>query len=198
MKTKLSFQALLDKTKRTQYVDKDVVASVEPCEPQEIEFFTLGKYISDNELEVEVSKLGFELAHPYALALYAKEHPEFADEKSTGTHWQNAKGNWCFATFFRWIDERRVDVYRGDGDDWNDRWWFAGVRKSSPKPLETKPSSVPLTLALPNWKYTHDYQGEYIRISEEVVTETIELRTGLSLDMHEGKIVGVEIIKIME
>jgi hypothetical protein len=34
-----------------------------------------------------------------------------------------------FATFNRWNDERNVNVNRND-NDWNDNWWFAGVRKS--------------------------------------------------------------------
>lgn len=34
-----------------------------------------------------------------------------------------------FATFNRWNDERNVNVNRND-NDWNDNWWFAGVRNS--------------------------------------------------------------------
>jgi len=34
-----------------------------------------------------------------------------------------------FATFNRWNDERKVNVNRNE-NDWNDDWWFAGVRKS--------------------------------------------------------------------
>src|SRR3989344_2671103 len=33
------------------------------------------------------------------------------------------------ATFNRWNDERKLNVNRND-NDWNDNWWFAGVRNS--------------------------------------------------------------------
>ena len=33
------------------------------------------------------------------------------------------------AAFNRWNDERNVNVNRND-NDWNDNWWFAGVRNS--------------------------------------------------------------------
>lgn len=39
---------------------------------------------------------------------------------------------WCFvqfATFNRFNDERNVNVNCND-NDWNDNWWFAGVRNS--------------------------------------------------------------------
>jgi hypothetical protein len=32
------------------------------------------------------------------------------------------------ATFNQWNDERKVNVNRND-NDWNDNWWFAGVRQ---------------------------------------------------------------------
>ena len=31
--------------------------------------------------------------------------------------------------FNRWNDERKVNVNRND-NDWNDNWWFGGVRNS--------------------------------------------------------------------
>ncbi len=36
---------------------------------------------------------------------------------------------YIFATFNLWNDERNVNVNRND-NDWNDNWWFAGVRNS--------------------------------------------------------------------
>lgn len=137
-KIKVTFQQLLDETNRTQYTNKSVKESIKPCEPQEIEFFTVGKYLTDTDLDAEFASRGLEAAHPYALALYSKEHPEFADNKWIGTHWKDAGGNWCFATFVGWRGERRVGVDRYDRR-WDDGWWFAGVRKSSK--LETQSST---------------------------------------------------------
>lgn len=147
-KTKLSFQKLLDKTGRTQYTDKDVVALVEPCEAQEIEFFTLSKYITDEQLDIEYAQRGLQPASPYSLALYDEVKREILDEKKyVATHWRDKNGKWCFATFCGWGGERSVRVDRDDGE-WRDDWWFAGVRKSlgsSSSDSESLPLS-PLTL----------------------------------------------------
>lgn len=132
-KTNLTFKQLLDKTKRNQYVTDSVVESIESSEPQNIELFTLDKYVTANDLETEVGKKGYTLAHPYALALYALEHPELADEHPIGTQWKNADGDFCFAAFYRWSDD----------------WWFAGVRKLDLGTSDTQnQSSNPLNLEL--------------------------------------------------
>lgn len=150
-KTKLSFQQLLDQTKRVRYIDKVVVSSVEPCEPQELEFFKVGKDISDDELDKEYAQRDLEPAHPYALALYSKEHEDVMEEKvHVGTHWKDAKGNWCFATFNRWYGRRGVSVSRDDFG-WSGHWWFAGRRKDigiaplTPNPL-TLDSAIKMVL----------------------------------------------------
>lgn len=144
---KVSFQELLNEAQRVQYTNKEVVDNVEPHEPQEIEFFTLDKWVECQDLEVEAANLGFELAHPYALALYAKEHPDFADEQWTTTQWKDAKGKWCCAIFRRDDVEREVRVYWND-DRWDRDCRFAGVRKSGTKPLDTSASETlsPLNL----------------------------------------------------
>lgn len=126
-KSKISFKDLLEETGRKQYVTDDVVSEVEPSDAQEIQFFSLDKYVSANDLEGELAKQGYELAHPYALALYAKKYPDFADDTYIATQWKDKSGEFCFAAFNRWRDERSVDVSRRG--DWDDDWWFAGVRK---------------------------------------------------------------------
>lgn len=143
--TKLSFKKLLDKTKRTQYVDSSVVEEVVPCDPEEIIFFTLGKYISEDELDTEYANRSLEPASPYTIALYDLDHQSEMDEKRyVATHWKDDKGKWCFAAFGRWRDGRRVRVDR-DGLEWGGSWWFAGVRKSSA--LDSFEPSVPLSLS---------------------------------------------------
>jgi hypothetical protein len=37
--------------------------------------------------------------------------------------------NKCYAIFNLWNGERNVNVNRND-NDWNENWWFAGVRNS--------------------------------------------------------------------
>jgi hypothetical protein len=127
---KLSFKKLLDSTKRTQYTNEEVVDSVKPCEPQKIEFFTIGEYISDDNLEREYEKRGLIPANPYALTLFSKENETVMDDKKyVATHWKDVAGKWCYAAFGRrGGGERGVSVYRYD-DGWFGSWWFAGVRK---------------------------------------------------------------------
>lgn len=127
-KSKLSFKNLLDETKRIQYVTDEVVAEVDPSDAQEIEFVKLDKYVSAADLESELAKLGYELAHPYAVALYAKEHPDFADGKAIATQWKDKQENFCCATFSRWHGFRRVDVDRSSYE-WYGGWIFACFRK---------------------------------------------------------------------
>lgn len=147
-KTKLSFADLLKQTKRIQYTDDSVVATVEPHEAQELEFFFLGKYVTDSELEEAYVSRGLEAAHPYALALYSLEYEAEMDEKKyVATHWKDADDKWCYAAFGRWLGERYVDVGRDDGE-WDDDWWFAGVRKSSPLASDPSSSSAPVSLDL--------------------------------------------------
>lgn len=123
----------------------------------ELEFFNLGKYISDDGLENEYEQRGLVPAHPLEIAEYVKANPDFK-EKYIGTHWKDDDGNWCFAAFDRWDDVRSVDVGRNDYG-WLSRWWLSGVRKSSE--LETNTSSDPQSLELrlqklENWFRQHN------------------------------------------
>lgn len=151
MKTKIPFTKQLQDAGWNTYVDEDVLKTG-PDQTGTIETFTVGKYLSDADLEKEYESRGLVPASPEQLVEYV--HPDFK-EKYLGTHWKDEDGNWCFAAFSRWGgDERGVSVHRG-GSDWSDRWWFAGVRKSSV--LETKPSLDPKSLearvqALEEWK----------------------------------------------
>jgi hypothetical protein len=124
-------QQMLDATKRAQYTDKSVVNGMPTggtgTEEVMVEFFTLGRYVSDEELEREYAERGL-TPDPYAQGQVNADDPVFADDHPNGTHWQNADGKWCFATFDRGVDERCVGVDRR-GIDWGDFWWFGGVRK---------------------------------------------------------------------
>lgn len=85
-------------------------------------------FISDDDLEKEFELRGLKPADPISVAAVNEADPAFADEKPHGTHWKDAKGNWCCATFYRRHDEREVRVNRYD-NGWSGLWWFAGVRK---------------------------------------------------------------------
>lgn len=114
----------------------------------ELEFFSLGEYVSDDDLEKEYKSRGLMPADLYALAAWNEEHKDDG-RKYFATHWKDKDGNWCFAAFGRWGgDGRGVFVLRSDGDEWSGRWWFGGVRKDSSSRLEPKPSSDTLPLEL--------------------------------------------------
>lgn len=140
MKTNL--KKLIQSTKRTLYVD-DVVLATAPAKIEgELEFFTLGRYVSDDELQQEYDMRGLIPADIQTLI----EHDSEVDEKKyVGTHWKNKDGKWCFVGFFRYDSGRYVSVRRFD-DDWSDDWWFAGFRKSDLSTIVTPSSSETLTL----------------------------------------------------
>ena len=70
--------------------------------------------ISDDRLEAEYDFHDFKPADPYAQAAVNEADPNFANDHPNGTHWKDKDGKWCFASFFRWLDEPRVHVYRRD------------------------------------------------------------------------------------
>jgi hypothetical protein len=124
-------QEAIKATGRVQYVNDDVVASMPHGEGEDAEvvFFNLGRYISDDDLEKEYELRGLKPVDPYSLAKVNEDDPVFADTKSNATHWRDSNGKWCYAAFRRWnVSERYVRVSRHDCD-WDDDWWFAGVRK---------------------------------------------------------------------
>lgn len=131
----LSSQEVLDATGRVQYTDRKVVDAMPKATADEVEvvFFkpnlsNRNGFISDDDLEKEFELRGLKPADPISVASVNEADPAFADKNPHGTHWKDAKGNWCYAVFGRWSDERGVSVNRDD-DGWNDRWLFAGVRK---------------------------------------------------------------------
>ncbi len=131
-------QEVLDATGRKQYTDKDVVGAMPHGEGEEVEvcFFNLGRDISDTDLDKEYEVHGLEPADPYSLAAVNEADPALADNNPNCTHWKDSRGKWCYVAFYRWYGvERRVGVDRGGG--WGGRWWFAGLRKVSKKPLDS-------------------------------------------------------------
>ncbi len=125
-------QQVLDATGRIQYTDKIVVATMPSGgqgvqENVTVEFFNLGKNVSDDELAKAYEERGL-VPDPYAQAAVNEADPAFADEHPNGTHWKDADGKWCYAAFDRSVSERFVFVHRS-GSDWAVVWCFGGVRK---------------------------------------------------------------------
>ena len=123
-------QQVLDATGRKQYTDSGVVEGMPRGEGEEVDvyFFSGHCYLSDAELEKDFDLCGLK-PDPYAQAAVNEADPTFADQHPNCTHWRDANGKWCYATFSRWRGGGRgVGVYRG-GSGWDGGWWFAGVRK---------------------------------------------------------------------
>lgn len=132
METKTSFKKFAEDNDYTIYGDKEVIENIPLAGEGTLEVFTLGKYVSDDELEKEYTARGLVPAGPFIMVEYLKT----SDKKYLGTHWKDAKGNWCFASFGLSFGERRVLVGRV-GLGWRDFWWFAGLRKLSPESSDT-------------------------------------------------------------
>ena len=127
-----SAKEALEATGRNQYITDSVAKNMPKAENDEVEIilFKIGRQISDNDLDKEYELRGLKPADPYSLAALNEADPAFADEHPNGTHWKDADDKWCCAVFDRWLGERFVRVDR-DGNDWDDCWWVAGVRKST-------------------------------------------------------------------
>ena len=123
-------QEVLDATEQKQYTTNSVVNLMPKGEGDEAEvhFFKLGRFVSDADLDKEYESRGLKPADAYSLAAVNESDPAFADEHPNGTHWENADDKWCYSAFSRLGDDRRVRVGQDYGG-WNDRWWFAGLRK---------------------------------------------------------------------
>lgn len=122
---------------RILYVNEQVAATAPrgTAKRQKLKYFVprpecyVNGWLSPQKLEDEYK------FHGLAVDLQAQTddnaaNPEFADGKPNACQWKDKDGNWCFATFYRWLDERRVDVSRNDGD-WDDLWSFAGIPQES-------------------------------------------------------------------
>ena len=134
-------QGAINATGRTPYTNSSVVNNMpgQTGDPEvEVVFFRIGRTIKVTELAAEYESRGLVPADPYSLAAVNEAEPAFADTYPNGTQWQDAEGQYCFAAFARWFDGGRHVRVRRLGNDWRDRWFFAGVRKSQPSALEPK------------------------------------------------------------
>lgn len=143
-KTKQSFKVLCEESGYKVYVDTDVINNIPQKQKGIVETFTLGRYVTDDELEKEYTSRGLIPADSYTVFEYHKSN----DVKYLSTHWKDSKGKWCFATFSLWDGGRSVNVGR-NVSGWDGNWWFAGLRKNlSTKPSESQNSLETESLAL--------------------------------------------------
>ncbi len=139
-------QEALDATGRTQFAEgvagsgrielgeRKVVDSMPSCTDAEVELVFFRLYlqsgsISKDDLVREYKRRGLEAADPISVAALNEADPAFAGEMSSHcTQWKDADDKWCVIISSVFHGEPRIYVRHDDGN-WDDRYWFVGVRK---------------------------------------------------------------------
>jgi hypothetical protein len=104
-------------------------------EETDVYFFRVAFRVNDDDLEKEYERRGLRPVDPYSLAQINIDDRRFSHDRPNGTHWKDAEGKWCLASFNHHNGHDCVDIYRGDSQ-WGPFWWFAGVRSSATKANE--------------------------------------------------------------
>ncbi|MHB0865608.1 MAG: hypothetical protein ACYC1Y_01775 [Minisyncoccota bacterium] len=122
-------QEMLDATRRVEYLDGDVVASMPRGKNDRVTIFLFqpGRDLDDDDVEKEYQLHHLIPVDPYSLAAVNESDRSFATKYQNGTHWKDESGRWCRIVFRRWDGEHRVSVGHHSGK-WNNRTWFAGFR----------------------------------------------------------------------
>ena len=138
MKTKTTPQKALDSLSIPKYINEDILKTM-PTETsdEKIEYFNIGKWVTNEELMKEYESRGLIPCYPLDLIEVCKDtqHHDFI-----ATVWDFYGSNLSYIAFDGWGGGRGVGVDRS-GSRWSGRWWFAGLRKVSAKVSETKTSS---------------------------------------------------------
>jgi hypothetical protein len=123
---------------RTLYVKEEVAATAPrgTAKKQKLVYFKPRPKCYDGNGRLSPQELDDEYTfHGLVVDLQAQiednaANPEFADTMPNACQWKDAGGNWCYALFDCWLDERGVCVGHHD-DGWDDGLVFAGVPQGS-------------------------------------------------------------------
>lgn len=130
-------QQALDACGRKQYITREVVDAMSRGVGDKVRmtYFKPGPecyvngVLSCAKLAEEYKQRGLK-PDPQAQIDDNAANPEFADTTPNACQWVDEQGNYCYATFRRWIGGRRVSVRRIDSG-WRDVWSFGGVPQES-------------------------------------------------------------------
>ena len=116
-------QEVIDATGRTQYVDKNVLATMPQGEGDEVDvyFVPTKRFVPVEDVPAFLAQYGL-VPDPRAQAAVNEADPAFADKYSNGTQWNNN----CYLAFRRDGGVRYVHCLRDD-NDWHDHWFLSGV-----------------------------------------------------------------------
>ena len=119
-------QEVIDATGRTQYVDKNVLATMPQGEGDEVDvyFVPTKRFVPVEDVPAFLAQYGL-VPDPRAQAAVNEADSAFADEHPNGTQW----GDNCYLMFSRWNGKRNVDCRRS-GSGWHDYWFLSGVPAS--------------------------------------------------------------------
>ena len=133
-----TIREMLDASGREQYVnvaDLDIIfrrrGGLE-CDSEMLFFevnLAVGEWINNERLEHEYRKRQL-IPDPYLQFAINARDPNFAATYPNVTHWKNANGHWCFASFGRDTEFGIVDYVVVDQANraWRDVW-FGGIRE---------------------------------------------------------------------
>jgi hypothetical protein len=95
------------------YCDDEVLALAPAAEHEGVlEFFTLDKYVDDDEVQKEYESRGLVPADMISLGEWCEKN-QTKNNTYYVTHWKDKDDKWCYAAFCRWHDDyRSVVVFR--------------------------------------------------------------------------------------
>ena len=119
-------QEVIDATGRTQYVNKNVLATMPQGEGDEVDvyFVPTKRFVPVEDVPAFLAQYGL-VPDPRAQAAVNEADSAFSDEHPNGTQW----GDNCYLMFPRWNGGRLVRCDHR-GDDWRDYWFLSGVPAS--------------------------------------------------------------------
>jgi len=116
-------QEVVDATGRTQYVDKNILATMPQGEGDEVDvyFIPTKRFVPAKEVPAFLAQYGL-VPDPRAQAAVNEADSAFADKYPNGSQWVDN----CYLTFYRWRGGRDVRCDRSVSD-WLDFWFLSGV-----------------------------------------------------------------------
>lgn len=131
---------MIDATDRKQFINYDALAAMpgghksgskgEEIEVYFFKFFNTNRLFNAKEIKEEYEARGLE-PDPYAVAQVNIDDPTFADACPNAAQWNIRDGEFGYAMFYPWGEDRRVCVDCFDHVSLPGPWWFGGVYKRS-------------------------------------------------------------------
>lgn len=129
-KVSLSYLEKLDIGK---YIDPLTLDCVTPPEDNWsilVTLFTIGEWMTEQELDEKYKALNLVAIDAYTLAILNETDPRLCEKYPNGTHWKDQDGNWCFGKCTSVAGKQSLRIGYG-GIGWCKNLWFAGFSKKT-------------------------------------------------------------------